>query len=51
MRIDYNEEGEPIYNTPLKEELWYVGYIHRVNNYNSSINSKLTELKNKLLEK
>ena len=49
--IGEDEEGEPIYNTPLKEELWYVGYIHRVNNYNSSINSKLTELKNKLLEK
>lgn len=49
--IGEDEEGEPIYNTPLKEELWYVGYIHRVNNYNRSINSNLTELKNKLLEK
>ena len=49
--IGEDEEGEPIYTTPLKEELWYIGYIHRVNNYNSSINSKLTELKNKLLEK
>ena len=49
--IGEDEEGEPIYTTPLKEELWYIGYIHRVINYNSSINSKLTELKNKLLEK
>lgn len=49
--IGEDEEGEPIYNTPLKEELLYLGYIHRVNNYNSSINRKLTELKNKLLEK
>lgn len=51
IQIGEDEEGEPIYTTPLKEELWYTGYIHRVNNYNSYINRKLTELKNKLLEK
>ena len=51
IMIGENEEGEPVYETPLKEELWYSGYIHRVNNYTRRIHHDLNELKNKLLEK
>jgi len=49
--IGETEDGEPIYETPLKEELWYNGYLHRVNNYTKRIHHDLNELKNKLLEK
>lgn len=51
IEIGEDEDGEPIYTTPLKEKLFYTGYLTTVNRYNKDINDKLTELKRKLLDK
>lgn len=51
IEIGENEDGEPIYTTPLKEKLFYTGYLTTVNIYNKDINNKLKELKRKLLDK
>lgn len=51
IEIGEDEDGEPIYTTPLKEKLFYTGYLTTVNRYNKDINDKLKEVKRKLLDK